>query len=174
MSEQLAITRSVTLYIRRGFINWASGLLQKVQAPLTTYEFNLTLCFDGIDTCRQPHELHGFLPECRFQNGSLQPPGQIFPPLNCCCVISFAQLNANFKNFVSLSLCNLVMLSTDELTLPHLELLHLTWYIEAPPSPAQGWNLPHLRHVCADGFLDITLRGSASYCVMHSNSKPSF
>ena len=46
------------------------------------------------------------------------------------------------------------MRDTEELTLPHLELLHLTKYMGPPPSPAQGWNLPRLRHVCVDGVLD--------------------
>jgi hypothetical protein len=56
-----------------------------------------------------------------------------FPALNRCFAISFAHLNANFKDLVSLSLCNLVMLSTEELTLPHLELLHIGKYLGARP-----------------------------------------
>ena len=64
-----------------------------------------------------------------------------------CTVVSFSQLSANFKDLVSLSLENLVLRSTEELTLPRLERLAITAFPEDPPLPTQGWNLPRLRHV---------------------------
>jgi hypothetical protein len=46
------------------------------------------------------------------------------------------------------------MRSTEGLTLPYLELLHLTRYLGYPPFPTQEWDLPRLRHVQFDGTLD--------------------
>ena len=134
-------------------VNWASDVLQRVQAPLITYDVNFPFCSDAINTCPKPHALNDFLPGV-CSNMALRRLRVVFPPLNSCCAISFPHLNANFKNLVSLSLCNLSMLSTEELTLPHLELLHLTRYTGTPPSPTQGWNLPCLQHVWVEGVLD--------------------
>ena len=134
-------------------VNWASDVLQRVQVPLITYDVNFPLCSDDISTCPKSHSLHDFLPGVG-SNIALRRLRVVFPPLNSCRAISFRHLNANFKNLISLSLCNLSMLSTEELTLPHLELLHLTRCTEAPPSPTQGWNLPCLRHVWVEGTLD--------------------
>ncbi len=136
------------------WVNWASDVLQRVQAPLITYDVKFPSCDDGIDTCRQRkgHALDDFLPRVGSKM-ALRSLRVVFPSLNYCRAISFPHLNANFKNLVSLSLCNLIMLSPQELTLPHLEVLQLTRYIGLPPSPTQGWNLPRLRHVCVDGDL---------------------
>ena len=51
---------------------------------------------------------------------ALRNPQVEFPVLCQCRAISFLHLNDNFKNLVSLSLCNLAMRDTEELTLPHL------------------------------------------------------
>ena len=133
-------------------VNWASDVLRRVQAPLISYDVNFPLCFDGLNTCPKAHALHDFLPAVG-SNMALRRLRVIFPSRNLCHAISFRHLNTNFKNLVSLSLCNLSMLFTEELTLPHLELLHLTRCTGAPPSPTQGWNLPCLRHVWVEGTL---------------------
>ena len=134
-------------------VNWASDVLQRVQVPLIIYDVNFPECSDDIGACTKPHALHDFLPRVD-SNMALRRLRVVFPPQNCCRAISFPHLNANFKNLISLSLCNLSMLSTEELTLPHLELLHLARNTGAPPSPTQGWNLPCLRHVWVEGMLD--------------------
>ena len=134
-------------------VNWASDVLQRVQVPLVTYDVKFPLCFDALYTCLKRHSPHDFLPRVGSTT-ALRRLRIVFPPLNSCRAISFPHLNANFKNLISLSLCNLSMLSTEELTLPHLELLHLTRCTGAPPSPTQGWNLPCLRHVWVEGMFD--------------------
>ena len=133
-------------------VNWASHLLQRVPAPLITYDVDFPLCTISIKHCQIYHEVHDFLPGVGSKM-ALRSLRVQFPDLNRCRAITFPHLNANFKNLVSLSLCNLAMLSTEELTLPHLEFLQLTRYREPPPSPTQGWNLPRLRHVCVAGIL---------------------
>jgi len=131
-------------------VGWATYLLRRAQRPLISYDVDLPLC---SSTC-QRHKPHDFLPAVGSNNMALRSLRIVFPALNLCRAISFPQLNTHFKNLISLSLCNLVMLSTQELTLPRLELLHLTRYIGTPPLPTEGWDLPRLRHVCFDGILD--------------------
>ena len=123
-------------------LDWASDLLQRVQVPLLSYNLILSLPYDPHFT----HDPHDFLaavgPKIALRSLRIACPG-----LNSCGAISFSQLNANFKDLVSLSLFNLVMRSTEELTLPHLELLHISKYPGSAPLPTQGWDLPRLRHV---------------------------
>jgi len=134
-------------------VDWASDLLRRSQAPLISYDVNLPLCTDPFILCRKRHEPHDFLPAVG-SNMALRSLRIVFPPLNRCRSTSFPQLNTHFKNLVSLSLCNLVMLSTQELRLPNLEFLQLTRSMGVPPLPTEGWDLPRLRHVCFDGILD--------------------
>ena len=135
-------------------LSWASNL-QRAQVTPIIYDVTLPQCHLPIDICQERHELRGFLPEVRSNMAlrSLWVVSQFRMPCQSCQVISFSQLNSNFKNLVSLSLCNLLMLSTEELTLPHLELLHLARSWAELPLPTRGWNLPRLRHVYLDGFL---------------------
>jgi len=134
-------------------VDWASDLLARARAPLISYDVMLPSCYHTMITCRKRHEPHDFLPAVG-PNMALRSLRIVFPPRNQCRAISFPQLNTHFKNLVSLSLCNLVMLSTRELTLPHLELLHLTKRGGAPPFPTEAWDLPRLRHVYFDGILN--------------------
>jgi hypothetical protein len=66
------------------------------------------------------------------------------------------RLHGNFKGLVSVSLCNSVTLSTEELTLPHFEPLHISRNLGAPPLPTQEWNLPRLRYMHFDGYCTPT------------------
>ena len=134
------------------WVNWASDVLQRVQTPLITYDVTFPLCNDGYYACPKTHALHDFLPGVGSKI-ALRRLRVVFPNLNHCRTISFSHLNANFKNLVSLSLCNLIVFSPQELTLPHLEVLHLATFMGALPSPTQEWDLPRLRHVCVDGNL---------------------
>lgn len=124
-------------------LNWASNLLQRVQAPLLSYNITLSIPYDPHFT----HDPHDFFdaagPKTALRSLRIACLG-----VNSRGIISFPQLNANFKNLVSLSLSNLVMRSTEELTLPRLELLHISsMYPTSAPPPTQAWNLPRLRHV---------------------------
>jgi len=85
-----------------------------------------------------------------------------FPIFNAFGAISFPQLNASFKDLVSLSLVEVVMHSTEVLILPRLKHLHLSQHSEAPPLPTQRWDLPRLQHVysgiiCTTTYFDTAL-----------------
>ena len=135
------------------WVNWASDVLQRMQAPLISYDVAFPLCNEAyLAYPKRPHVLHDFLPGGGSKM-ALRRLRVVVPSLNDCRTISFSHLNANFKSLVSLSLCNLIMFSPQQLALPHLEVLHLATFIGALPSPTQEWNLPRLRHVCVDGTL---------------------
>jgi len=126
----------------RSGVNWAFDLLQRIEVPLIS--LNLTLSIPSSSSfTREPHDI-------LVKVGSktnLRSLRIACPDYNSCGAISFPHLNANFNDLVSLSLVNLVMLSTEELTLPRLEHLHLSRYPKALPLPTKGWVLPRLRHV---------------------------
>jgi len=132
--------------------NWASDLLQRVQVPPAIYDVTLPPCNVPPGVCHERHEPCDILPKVSSRM-ALRSLRVVCPIRILCQTISFSQLNSNFKNLVSLSICNLIILSTEELTLPHLELLHIARNWQAIPLSTQGWNLPRLRHVYLDGYL---------------------
>ena len=118
-------------------LNWAFDLFQRVQAPILSYNVNLEVPYnpnfidkpyDLLAPVTTKMALHSLRITCRLQNN--------FKP------ISLSQINANFKDLVSLSLTRVTVRSTEELTLPRLEFL----YVEST-LPTKGWDLPRLRHV---------------------------
>jgi len=132
----------------RSSLDWAFDLLQRVQVPLLSYNLILYIPWDHGFVDEPINILAAFGPKAALRSLRIA-----CVPCNACgaCgAISLPQLNANFKDLVSLSLVNLVMHSTEELTLPHLEHLHLSRSSEDPPLPTQGWDLPRLRHVYID------------------------
>ena len=178
--DQSATVKRLSMTITDGdcvrpSVNWASDLLQKAQVPPIIYDVTLPSCRGPSVIYHERHECNHFLPAVGSKM-ALRSLWVVCSPPNCCYIISFSQLNSDFKNLISLSLCDLIMLSTEELTLPHLELLHLTTYTGDFPSPTQGWNLPCLRHVWVGASLihHALMRGSNAYYVMLPNSKPSF
>ena len=132
-------------------VSWASDL-QRVQVPPIIYDVTLPSCHHSTDACNLHYERREFLPEVS-STMAFRSLRVVCQARNRCHAISFSQLNSNFKNLVSLFLCNLIMLFTEELTLPHLELLHLARYWVTLPCPTQGWNLPRLRHVYLGGHI---------------------
>jgi len=113
-----------------------------VQLPLISYNFTFSTPFDH-DFSRGPIDILAAVgPKVALHSLRIA-----FPIFNTFGAISFPQLNASFKDFVSLSLVELVMHSTEVLTLPHLKHLHLSQHSEAPPLPTQRWDLPRLQHV---------------------------
>ena len=119
---------------------WASDLFQRVQAPILSYNVNLQVPYDRnfVDEPYDPLApvttklaLRSLRIACQSQSN--------------CKPISLSQINANFKDLVSLSLSRVAVRSTKELTLPQLEFL----YIESTLLTG-GWDLPRLRHVCLD------------------------
>ena len=154
IADQVAIVKRLSMTMTNHEcvvpgLNWASDLFQTVQVPILSYTLSVPYRYKMI------HGPYDFLApittKMALRNLRIACPGR-----QSCCSISFSQLNANFKGLVSLSLSGLIMRSTEELTLPHLEILHLSKYPEPPPLPTQGWNLPLLRHVCIAGILSTT------------------
>ena len=118
-------------------LNWASDLFQRVQAPILSYNINIKVPHDPnfID---KPYDLLApVTTKMALRSLRIACPGQ-----NNYDPILLSQLNANFKNLVSLSLSGVTVRSTEEFTLPRLEFL----YIEST-LPTKGWDLPRLRHV---------------------------
>ena len=142
VAGQVAIVKRLSMTIKTGecvgpALNWASDLFQRVQAPILSYNITLEGPYDPkfID---EPYSLLASVSTkmalrslgiaCRFQNS--------------CKPISLSQINANFKDLVSLSLSGVTVRSTEELTLPRLEFLYIHSTL-----PTKGWDLPRLRHV---------------------------
>ena len=142
--KRLSMTMTTHECVEPG-LNWSSDLFQKVQVPILSYNINLSIL----------HDPHDFLAPITTKT-ALRSLRIACPGLQSCCSISFSQLNTNFKDLVSLTLSGLIMRSAEELTLPHLELLHLSTYPGPPPLPTQGWNLPCLRHVYIAGIVSTT------------------
>ena len=123
-------------------LNWASDLFQKVQVPILSYNIKLEVPYNNYFTPKLYDFLAPVTPKMALRNLRISCPGR-----NNYSAISFSQLSANFKDLVSLSLSGLAPLSTEELTLPRLELLYISSFPGIPPLPTQEWNLPRLRHV---------------------------
>jgi len=175
INDQLPTIKRLSMIIAddecvRSGVNWAFDLLQRMQVPLLSCNLILSITSFSNFT-RKPHDI---LAAVGFKT-TLRSLRIACPDYNGCGAISFPQLNANFKDLVSLSLVNLVMHSTEELTLPHLEHLHLSMYPGTAPLPTQGWNIPRLRHVYI-GIIHTTtsIRHSISYGVMVRNLKAYF
>ena len=123
-------------------LNWAFDFLQRVKAPIVSCDLTLSLPpfahlahgpYDVLAAVGHKVALHSLQIACTNAQK--------------CVSISFAQLSAHFKDLVSLSLYDVIMRSTEELTLPCLEHFYIHNYLDKPPLPTQGWNLPRLRHV---------------------------
>ena len=146
--KRLSMTMTTYECVQPG-LNWAFDLFQKVQVPILSY--NISIPYN----CKIIYGPYDFLApittKMALRNLRIASLG-----LQSCCSISFSQLSANFKNLVSLCLSGLIMYSTEELTLPRLEVLHISRYPGPPPLPTQGWNLPFLRHVYIAGILSTT------------------
>ena len=137
--KRLSMTMTTHECVEPG-LKWAFDLFQKVQVPILSY--NISVPYNYEINHRPCDFLAPITTKIALRSLRIAGPG-----LQSCSSISFSQLSANFKNLVSLSLSGLMMYSTEELTLPHLETLHLSKYPGPPPLPIQRWNLPLLRHV---------------------------
>ena len=142
IADQVAIVKRLSMIITTResvtpAMNWASDLFQRVQAPILSYNITLEVP-DDPNYIDKPYDLLAPVTTkmalrslgitARFQD--------TYKP------ISLSQINANFKNLVSLSLSGVAVCSTEELTLPCLEFLHIESIL-----PTNGWDLPRLRHV---------------------------
>ena len=132
----------ITTYdcIRPG-LNWASDLFQKVQAPILSYNIDLLVpCENNLihEPCASllPVTAKSALRSLRIA----------CPHRRSCGAIALSQLHASFNDLVSLFLSGSVI-RTEELTLPRLELLHISIPEEPALLPTQRWNLPRLRHI---------------------------
>ena len=142
LTDQVAIVKRLSMTIKTGecvgpAMNWASELFQRVQAPILSYNVHLQVPYDPnfVDEPYDPlapvttkMALRTLRIACRVKSS--------------CKPISLSQINANFKDLVSLSLFRVPVHSTEELALPRLEFLSLSSTL-----PSAGWNLPRLRHV---------------------------
>jgi len=137
----------------RSGLDWAFDLLQRIRVPLISYNLIISV-LSSPNFTRIPFDILATV-------GSKTNLRSLRIACNGCGAISFPQLNANFKDLVSLSLVNLDMHSTEELTLPHLEHLHLSKHPEPLPLPTQGWDLPRLRHVHIEVISTITYFNTA-------------
>ena len=141
-ADRVAIVKQLSMTIKTRkrvgpALNWASDLFQRVQAPILLYDITLYLPY-GPNFIDKPYDLLAPVTTtmalrrlriaCRFQNN--------------CKPISLSQINANFKDLVSLSLSGVNVHSTEELRLPRLEFLYIHSTL-----PTKGWDLPRLRHV---------------------------
>ena len=141
--DQVAIMKRLSLTIKTHesvglALNWASDLFQRVQAPILSYHVNLQVPYDR-NFVDEPYDLLALV----TTKMALRSLGIACQSQRHCKPISVSQINANFKDLVSLSLSGVAVRSTKELTLPQLEFL----YIEST-LPTKGWDLPRLRHVC--------------------------
>ena len=146
IADQVAIVKRLSMTITAHecvgpALNWASNLFQMVQAPISSYNINLKVPYDPHST----YNPHDFLAPVTTKM-ALRSLRIAFPGPNGCGAISFSQFNSKLRNLVSLSLLGLAIRSTEELTLPLLELLHISKYPGSVPLPTQ-WDLPRLRHV---------------------------
>ena len=145
--DQVAIVKRLSMTITTHecvwpALNWAYDLFQQVQVPILSFNIKLSPPYRSHFT-RNPYDvLAPVTTKMALRNLRIACRG-----LNECGTISFAQLSINFQNLVSLSLSCLVMHSTEELTLPRLERLHVFKYPGVVPLPTQGWYLPRLRQV---------------------------
>ena len=151
--DRVAIVKRLTMTITTDecvvpALNWALDLFQMVQAPILSYNINLEVPYN----VHFSHNLYDFL--------AALPTEMALRGLRIACrgrnnynAISFLQLSANFKGLVSLSISGLDLCDMESLTLPRLELLHISRYIDFPPLPMQWWHLPRLRHVHIHGFM---------------------
>ena len=143
VADHVAIVKRLSMTIKTRecvgpAVNWASDLIQRVQAPILSYSVNLKVPYDP-NFVDKPYDLLAPV-TTKMALRSLRIACCWFH--NNCKPISLSQINANFKDLVSLSLSGVAVRSTKELTLPRLEFL----YIEST-LPTKGWDLPRLRHM---------------------------
>ena len=148
LADQVTIVKrlSMTITTRESVgptLNWASDLFQRVQAPILSYNINLEVPYDP-NVIDKPYDLLAPV-STKMALRSLRIASS---DQNNYRPISLSQLNANFKNLVSLSLSGVTVRSTKKLALPQLEFLYIHSIL-----PSEGWDLPRLRHVyLASGF----------------------
>ena len=150
-------------------LNWASKLLQRVQAPFLSYNLTLSLPYDPHFT----HDPHDFFvtvgPKTALRSLRIACLGA-----NSRGIISFPQPNANFKNLVSLSLFNLVMRGSHSPVLSSFISPPSTQHLP-PFRPRHGTSLVYGMCTLLLSLLQRTsTRYSISYGVMRPNLKASF
>ena len=143
--DEVAIVKrlSMTIKTRESVgpaLDWASDHFQRVQAPILSYNINLEVPYDHNFIDKSYDLLAPVTTKMALR--SLRIAGRF---QNDCKLISLSQINANFKDLISLSLYGVAVRSTEELTLPRLEFLYIHSTL-----PTGGWDLPRLRHVCLD------------------------